>query len=82
MEMILTGTPTTAAEMERFGVVNRTLPLDDDVLNEALEVATTAAQFSAPAIGLAKQAVKAGKSSLDSQFGRRRTHIIQVRLQR
>jgi enoyl-CoA hydratase len=61
MELILTGSPTTASEMERFGVVTKVCPAEDDVLEEALKVAIVVAAYSAPAIGLAKQAVKAGK---------------------
>jgi enoyl-CoA hydratase len=61
MEMILTGVPTAASEMERLGVVNRIVSGERDVVTEALAVATTVAEFSAPAVGMAKQAVKAGK---------------------
>ena len=61
MELILTGSPTTAAEMERLGIVNRVCSAEEDVLEEALKVAQTVASFSAPAIALGKQAVKAGK---------------------
>lgn len=61
MEMILTGRPTTASEMERLGVVNRVVASEQDVFEEALKVAQSIASFSAPTIGLAKQAVVAGK---------------------
>lgn len=61
MELVLTGSPTTATEMERFGVVNKVCSAEEDVLEESLKVARVVATFSAPAIGLAKQAVKAGK---------------------
>lgn len=61
MEMILTGSTATATEMERLGVVNRVMSLEQNVLNEALQVAQTIASFSAPAVGLAKEAVTAGK---------------------
>lgn len=60
MEIILTGAPTSASEMERFGIVNRVIPLDQDVLEAALKVAEVTAAFSSPAAQLAKQAVKAG----------------------
>jgi len=64
MELILTGVPATAAELERLGVVNRVVQGDGDVLMEAtMEMAQTIASFSAPAIGLAKQAVLAGEFS-------------------
>lgn len=64
MELILTGVPATAAEMERLGVVNRVVQGDGDVLMEVtMKTAQTIASVSAPAIGLAKQAVLAGESS-------------------
>jgi enoyl-CoA hydratase len=61
MEMILTGAPVPANDMERLGVVNRVLLADQDVVEEALKVAQTIASYSAPAVGMAKQAVAAGK---------------------
>lgn len=61
MELVLTGSPTTASEMERYGIVNRVIAPESDVVEEALKVAQVVAAFSSPAIGLAKQAVKAGK---------------------
>lgn len=64
MEMILTGLPKTAIEMERLGVVNRAISAEGDVVDEALAIAKVVAQFSSPAVGLAKQAVKAGKEPL------------------
>jgi enoyl-CoA hydratase len=66
MELILTGTPATAAEMERLGVVNRVVPNTEDVLCEAMKIARTIASFSSPAIGLAKQAILAGMIALHS----------------
>ncbi|CAI6341889.1 unnamed protein product [Periconia digitata] len=60
MEMILTGVPQSASEMERYGIVNRVIPLDQSVLEEAIKVAEVTAAFSAPAAQLAKQAIKAG----------------------
>ena len=59
--MILTGSPATASEMERLGVVNRVISPEQDVLDEAVQVAATIASFSAPAVKLAKEAVTAGK---------------------
>jgi enoyl-CoA hydratase len=64
MELILTGTPATAAVMERLGVVNRVMLPEEDVLEETLKMARKMASFSAPAIGLAKQAVLAGKATV------------------
>ncbi|KAF2797821.1 enoyl-CoA hydratase/isomerase [Melanomma pulvis-pyrius CBS 109.77] len=63
MELILTGSPTTAAEMERFGIVNRVCSAEEDVVDVSLKVAETVATFSAPAIGMAKQAVKAAEAT-------------------
>jgi enoyl-CoA hydratase/carnithine racemase len=61
MELILTGSPATAAEMERFGVVNRVMSPEQDVLEETLKVARTITSFSAGAVGLAKEAILTGK---------------------
>ncbi|KAH7069519.1 ClpP/crotonase-like domain-containing protein [Paraphoma chrysanthemicola] len=63
MELILTGAPTSATEMERLGVVNRVISSEDDVLEETLKVARTVASYSAGAIGLAKQAVAAAETT-------------------
>lgn len=60
METILTGVPTPASEMERFGIVNRVIPLGQDVLEASLKFAEVTAAFSSPAAQLAKQTVKAG----------------------
>ncbi|KAF2474851.1 enoyl-CoA hydratase [Lindgomyces ingoldianus] len=62
MELVLTGSQTTATEMERFGIVNKVCP-GEDVVEEALKVAETVASFSAPAVGLAKQAVQAAEAT-------------------
>lgn len=63
MQLVLTGSLVSAPEMERFGVVNRVMAADEDVVEEAVRVAETIAAYSAPAVGLAKQAVKAGMCS-------------------
>jgi enoyl-CoA hydratase len=63
MELVLTGSPISAIEMERFGIVNKVVTDDEDVVEEALRIAQKIAAFSAPAAGLGKQAVKVGKSS-------------------
>jgi enoyl-CoA hydratase len=60
MELILTGTPTTATEMAHLGVVNRAVLPEEDVLEETLKIARRIASLSAPAVGMAKQAVLAG----------------------
>lgn len=61
MGMILTGSPVSATEMERLGVVTRIIAPEKDVVEEALGMAQGIASFSAPAVALAKQAVAAGK---------------------
>jgi enoyl-CoA hydratase len=63
-EMILTGLPVTAGDMERRGLVTRVISSDQDVLKEALGIAQTIVARSAPAVRLAKQVVKAGMSRL------------------
>ncbi|EUC47376.1 hypothetical protein COCMIDRAFT_3634 [Bipolaris oryzae ATCC 44560] len=63
MELILTGATTSATDMERLGVVNRAVPNGEDVLEVATSMARTIASFSAPAIGLAKQAVLAAETT-------------------
>ena len=59
----MTGLPVTALEMERRGVVNRVVSTDEDVLEEALRIAQLVAARSAPALRLAKNAVKTGEKT-------------------
>ncbi|KAF9692308.1 hypothetical protein EKO04_009614 [Ascochyta lentis] len=63
LELVLTGLPVTANELERRGVVNRVVSADEDVLREALLVAQIIAARSAPALRLAKHAVKAAETT-------------------
>ncbi|KAF1953846.1 enoyl-CoA hydratase [Byssothecium circinans] len=63
MELVLTGSPTTATELERVGIVNKLVPVNQDVVEEALKMAEVTANFSAPAIQLAKQAIKAAETT-------------------
>ncbi|KAH8689765.1 enoyl-CoA hydratase [Phaeosphaeriaceae sp. PMI808] len=63
MEIILTGSPIPATDLERFGIVNKVVAQDQDVVAEAVRVAETIAAFSAPALGLAKEAVKAAETT-------------------
>ncbi|KAF2737763.1 enoyl-CoA hydratase [Polyplosphaeria fusca] len=63
MELVLTGRSTTAAELERFGVVNRVCLPEEDVVEQTMAVAKTVASFSAPAVGLAKQAVRTAEAT-------------------
>jgi enoyl-CoA hydratase/carnithine racemase len=64
MELILTGATSSATEMQSLGVVNKAVSEEEDVLEVATTMARTIASFSAPAIGLAKQAVLAGENCL------------------
>lgn len=61
MELILTGNSVPASEMERYGVVNHVVPMNSNVVEEAVKLARTIASHSIPVVGLAKQAVKAGQ---------------------
>jgi enoyl-CoA hydratase len=61
MELVLTGSPSTAMQMDRLGLLNKVCSPDEDVLDEAIRLAKTVAANSSAATGLAKQAVKAGK---------------------
>ena len=56
MDLILTARMMDAAEAERAGLVSRVVP-DDQLLEEALAVATKIASFSTPAVMMAKEAV-------------------------
>ncbi|KAA8498102.1 putative enoyl-CoA hydratase echA8 [Porphyridium purpureum] len=56
MEMILTGRRMQADEAERAGLVARVLP-DEQLMAEALAVATVIASYSAPVVRTAKQCV-------------------------
>jgi len=56
MEMCLTGRMMAAEEAERAGLVSRVLPADD-LVDEAIKVATEIAELSRPAVMMAKEAV-------------------------
>ncbi|MBL4639508.1 MAG: enoyl-CoA hydratase [Kordiimonadaceae bacterium] len=55
MDMVLTGRMMDAAEAERSGLASRVVPTED-LLDNALEVASDIADLSTPAVILAKQA--------------------------
>jgi enoyl-CoA hydratase/carnithine racemase len=55
MEMALTGALYTAAEAERFGLVNRVVP-EGRALAEAVKLARTIASHSAPTLAIGKRA--------------------------
>ncbi len=56
MEMCLTGRMMDANEAERSGLVSRVVPADN-LLDEAIETATTIASLSRPSVSMAKTAV-------------------------
>ena len=56
MDMVLTGRMMDAAEAERAGLVSRVTPAGD-LIEEALKAATKIAEFSLPAVMMAKEAV-------------------------
>ena len=56
MDMCLTGRMMDAAEAERAGLVSRIVPADK-LLDEALAAAAKIAEFSLPAVMMAKEAV-------------------------
>jgi enoyl-CoA hydratase len=78
MEMVLTGKPITAQEAERFGLVNRVVPVER-YLEEARAVAREIAAQPPVAIMLAKEAVnKAFETSLSEglEFERRNFYLL------
>jgi len=56
MEMCLTGRMMDAEEAERAGLVSRIVPADD-LLDEAIKVATEISELSLPAVMMVKEAV-------------------------
>jgi enoyl-CoA hydratase len=56
MDMVLTGRMMDAAEAERSGLVSRVVPAEQ-LLEEALKLATKIAEMSRPAVLMAKEAV-------------------------
>ena len=56
MDMVLTGRMMDAAEAERCGLVSRVVPVAE-LLDDALQAATKIADFSLPAVMMAKEAV-------------------------
>ena len=56
MEMVLTGRMMDAEEAERAGLVSRIIPADD-LIEEALKVATKIAELSRPSVLMAKESV-------------------------
>ncbi|MFD5523000.1 enoyl-CoA hydratase [Streptomyces virginiae] len=78
MELCLTGRTMDAEEAERAGLVSRTVPADE-LLAEALAVATTVAEMSKPVAMMAKEAVnRAFETTLTEgvRFERRLFHAV------
>jgi enoyl-CoA hydratase len=78
MEMCMTGRMMDAAEAERSGLVSRVVPTED-LLEEALSVATKIAELSRPALFLLKESVnKSYEVPLDEgvMFERRVFHSL------
>ncbi|MEW9807283.1 enoyl-CoA hydratase [Mesorhizobium marinum] len=76
MDMVLTGRMMDAAEAERCGLVSRVVPADD-LMAEALTAASRIAEFSLPAVMMAKEAVdRAYETTLSEglRFERRLFH--------
>lgn len=78
MELCLTGRTMGAEEAERAGLVSRIVPADE-LLAEALAVATTVANMSKPVAMMAKEAVnRAFETTLTEgvRFERRLFHAV------
>ncbi len=78
MEMVLTGQPMTAREMEKHGLVNRIVPVEA-YLDEARKLAMQIAQKAPIATRLAKEAVlKALDTPLEEglQFERKNFYLL------
>ncbi len=78
MEMCLTGRLMDAEEAERSGLVSRIVPADD-LIDEAVKVATKIAEFSLPSVMMTKEAVnRAYETTLTegTRFERRLFHAL------
>jgi enoyl-CoA hydratase len=78
MDMVLTGRMMDAAEAERCGLVSRVVPAAD-LVDEALKAAGKIAEFSLPAVMMAKEAVdRAFETTLSEgvRFERRLFHSL------
>jgi len=75
MEMVLTGKPFTAQEMEAHGLVNRVVPQGEH-LNEALKLAKAVAAQPPIAVQLAKDAIQAAfETSLEEGLAHERKNF-------
>ena len=76
--MVLTARMMDAAEAERSGLVSRVVP-SDDLVDEALKVATRIAELSRPSVMMAKEAVNKAYESMMREgvmFERRLFHSL------
>jgi enoyl-CoA hydratase len=76
MDLCLSARTLDAEEADRYGLVSRVVP-DDRLMDEAVNLATTIAGFSVPALMAIKESVnRAYESSLNEgiQFERRQLH--------
>ncbi|MDF1721212.1 MAG: enoyl-CoA hydratase [Minwuia sp.] len=78
MEMVLTARMMDSAEAERSGLVSRVVPADD-LVDEALKVASRIAELSRPSVMMAKEAVNKAYESMMREgvmFERRLFHSL------
>jgi len=68
MELILTGDSSSGKELERLGLVSKSLPRPE-VLAEAMSLAVKIAKMSGLVTSLAKQAVLTGRCCFAHCFG-------------
>ena len=66
MDMILTGRMMDAEEAERIGLVSRIFPVND-LIEEAVKIASEVASFSQPTVMMAKEAVNASQETFLSE---------------
>ncbi|GBF26269.1 putative enoyl-CoA hydratase echA8 [bacterium MnTg02] len=69
MEMCLTGRTMDAEEAERAGLVSRIVPAND-LIDEVMKTADKIADFSRPAVMLAKEAINRAYETTLAEGGR------------
>lgn len=63
-EMVLTGRTFSAEEMERWGIVNKIVPEGQDLLKEAIDLASTVAGNSPDAVIVSREGMRMGWDGL------------------